>query len=450
MCRWSERVINKRGVGVNLVDGKIISADECDAVLDTLNTRIIKTLSKEKLAPSLIIDACDALSRSLNETEHIQTLIDLGIPKQFAKEYIADAKNFLSREYIESRLKNELGTDYRSSLQYKPEFYENTVTEQIMPLGVLFHIAAGNTDGLPVFTVIEGLLTGNINILKLPQEEGGISVRILLELLRIQPLLTEYVYVFDYSSKDVEAMKKIAGLADAIVVWGGDVAIKAVREMATPNTKIIEWGHKISFAYVSGKQVSDEDLEGVAENISHTNQLLCSSCQGIYVNTDSMNEVYDFCNRFVKILDNVSKKYPTEPNLWIDAQISLRLYNQSIEAVFNDTKIFKGNDCSVTAYTDSSLCTSTMYKNCWVKRLPKNQVLATLRPYKNYLQTVGLVCNDTDAQQLINIFWKAGAVKITDGRHMSKMHSRSPHDGEYPLRRYTKTVSFEEKPIPHP
>ena len=42
------------------------------------------------------------------------------------------------------------------------------------PLGVLLHIAAGNADGLPAFSVAEGLATGNINILKLPQADNGL------------------------------------------------------------------------------------------------------------------------------------------------------------------------------------------------------------------------------------------------------------------------------------
>lgn len=37
-----------------------------------------------------------------------------------------------------------------------------------MPLGVLFHIAAGNAEALPAYSVAEGLLMGNVNLLKLP------------------------------------------------------------------------------------------------------------------------------------------------------------------------------------------------------------------------------------------------------------------------------------------
>lgn len=313
-----------------------------------------------------------------------------------------------------------------------------------MPLGVLLHIAAGNLDGLPVFSIIEGLLTGNINILKLPRAEGGITVEILLELFRIEPALAEYVYVFDYSSKDLNAMKVLSGLADAIVVWGGDAAIKSVREMAAPNTKIIEWGHKISFAYVSGDSVTDEALEGIARNICQTNQRLCSSCQGIYIDTDSLDEIHCFCRRFLPILEKVSKELHTGFDISTVAKKTLHQYTESLRSIFDDTQVFQGDDCCVTAYADPLLKASVSERNCWVKRLPRDKIVLELRPYKSYLQTVGLACDEEDMISLAEIFWKTGVVRITDGSHMSNMYNGAAHDGEYSLRRYTRVVVYEE------
>ena len=54
-------------------------------------------------------------------------------------------------------------------------------------------------------------------------------------------------------------MKRLAGLADGVVVWGGDGAVRGVRELAGPSVKLIEWGHKISFAYVTLKGVRGQD-----------------------------------------------------------------------------------------------------------------------------------------------------------------------------------------------
>lgn len=427
---------------MNLVEGMLISQDECDAVLEHMEDRLLVTLAKPILNPDIVVEACNALSILLNEREHLPILMELGISERLAREYLKDAKWMLSRDYLTNKLHRELGPDYGKTLQLQPSHCKN-VTERIMPLGVLFHIAAGNIDGLPVFTVIEGLLSGNINILKLPAEEGGISVRLLQELFNLEPRLAEYVYVFDYSSNDIEVMKRLASLSDAIVLWGGDAAIKSVREMATPNTKIIEWGHKMSFAYISGEEVSDRALEGIAVNICHTNQLLCSSCQGVFLDTASMEKVYQFCERFLPILESVSASEPSELGIGIEAQVGLRVYNEQLKAVFNDAKVFRAKNCSLTAYTDNQLTTSMMFRNPWVRRLPRSLILETLRPYKGYLQTVGLICGDGDAKKLSEIFCKSGAVRVTDGLHMSQTYDGMAHDGEYPLRRYTKTVSLE-------
>ena len=88
-----------------------------------------------------------------------------------------------------------------------------------VPLGTLFHIAAGNVDILPAFSVAEGLLTGNINILKLPQADSGLTVQIAARLAETEPALADYLYVFDTPSTDIAAMKKMADMADGIVVW---------------------------------------------------------------------------------------------------------------------------------------------------------------------------------------------------------------------------------------
>jgi len=77
---------------------------------------------------------------------------------------------------------------------------------------------------------------------------------------------------------------------DAVVVWGGKEAVSALRRMIPPNTKMIEWGHKISFAYVTEQAVTAAGLEGLAKNIVETGQLLCSSLQGIFLDTNDMGK----------------------------------------------------------------------------------------------------------------------------------------------------------------
>jgi len=428
---------------VNLADGRLLGPRSRDGVLNELNGRILKTLSKGRLKPKQVIDACDTLSKAINEKDHLKMLLELGYNSETATEYLYKVKEMLSEKYLMHRLTTELGDYYDKAREYIPPFSKDSIRDEIQPLGVLLHIAAGNADGLPVFSVIEGLLTGNINILKLPEIDDDLSIKLLLELINFEPSLAEYIYVFDYSSKETEAMEKLTEVADAVVVWGSDIAVSAVRKLAKPDTKIIEWGHKLSFAYVTEDGMAEDKLKGLAQNICETNQLLCSSCQGIFLDTDSMDKVYSFSERFVNILEEVSRENPANIDIGVRAQITLQLYNESLEAINNENRIFRKESCSVIACQDRTLEPGIMFRNCWVKRLPRRELLTVLRPYKNHLQTVGLLCSDEEREGLYNILAKTGIVKISRGEAMSSMYCGAAHDGEYPLRRYTKLVSFE-------
>lgn len=291
---------------MNLVNGKIIGTKDCQDVVDTLPERIRNTLMNDSLNPQVVIGACDQLVRTMDQNKYLSVMAGIGIDQATGEEYLREARTVFSREYLEMRLKIEFGETYPNGRTYIPLGSNTEVTEYIQPLGVLLHIAVGNADGLPAFSVLEGLLTGNINILKLPELDGGISVNILMELINIEPCLAEYIYVFDYSSKDEKSISKLIQASDAVVVWGGDAAVTALRHMVGPTIKLIEWGHKVSFAFVTDKGITNEALRGLARSICRTDQLLCSSCQGIYLDSDDMEDVYGFCERFLPILEEVS------------------------------------------------------------------------------------------------------------------------------------------------
>ena len=431
---------------MNLVDGRILDAEACDTVLDELEDRITATLEKGYLDPERVIAACGRFVSHIDEDAYLQVMEELGIEEMLGRRYLQQARLMFSEDSLRDRLHTELGTDYRSNGRFAPSGGNYEVAQEIRPIGVLLHIAAGNADGLPVFSVLEGLLTGNVNILKLPAAEGGLSVRLLLELIREEPLLAEYIYVFDYSSRDVLHVRQLIASADAVVVWGGAEAVSALRTLVPANVRLIEWGHKVSFAYVTEQGLLDmgeEALKGLASNIVMTKQLLCSSIQGVFVDTSDMKSVYAFCRRFLPILENMTDAAVKEDDVGLRSQIALRLYNEQLETMYNGGQIFRARGCSLIAYPDSKLETSLQFSNAWVRPLPSQNIISVLRPYKNFLQTVGLVCADDQRKELSEKLFKTGVVRVCSGRCMSEAYNGLPHDGEFPLRRYTKIVSMQ-------
>ena len=435
---------------MNFAGGRIISDDECDYVMEHINETLTDTLRKPPLDINLVINACDTMVKNINRLDVVKRLPELGVSPVLAEMYMKQISQMLNAEAIKERIRIELGENYAKPRTLTYSHSNATALQTFAPLGVLFHITAGNVDGLPFISLLDGLLTGNINIVKLPKEEGGITVSLLEELFKVEPSLCEYVYVFDYSSKDIYAMKKLAAAADAVIIWGGDEAVGAVRKLADPNTKIIEWGHKISFAYITKEGVSKEELEKLAFHICLTNQLFCSSCQGVFLDTNDMRDVYDFCEEFLPILEKTCLENPfvfdATANIFIQAEVTLQDYHRRIENKNSGTRVFRGGNCSITAQPDNKLETSVMYRNIWAKPLKRDDIIK-LRPYKNYLQTAALICSEQEYSELAQKLLQTGLVKISDGYEMSNYAFGEAHDGVFTLRCYTKLVSVQNYPL---
>lgn len=391
-----------------------------------LEQAVLSALECPALNREPVIRACDRLSEKMMSGTYEEMIQKMGISVPGLSAKLTQAANMLSRQVLEEKVQCELGG--------LPE-------ERIAPLGVLLHIGASNLDGLAAYSVIEGLLAGNINILKLPRDDDGINTFLLGELVKEEPLLKKYIYVFRIPSADTVRLKKLMDLSDGIAVWGGEEAVLGIRKMAGANTKLIEWGHKISFAYVTEDGCRETALRGLAENIIRTKQLLCSSCQGIFLDTENLEAAETFCRRFLPILETVfSELYQGEAGL--RACHTLELYSRELEMDQNIIEMYKGKGVSVTLCGDDRLELSGVLGNCWVKLLPRRCMMENLRRKKGFLQTAGLVCGLQEREELTSLLIRAGVVRIRPGEEMDAFYHGQSHDGEYPLIRYSRLIDM--------
>ena len=192
-------------------DGGILPGREVNPILGYLEEEIAQTLSGPPLAADVVLDALDALGREL-DSGALDPLIARYAPPG-AGEELDRVRPQISRAALEERLALELG-----GLAGPRPFGRS----EVKPLGVLLHIAPGNMAGLPAFTAVEGLLTGNINLVKLPHGDRGLTLAVFQKLTELEPRLSPYLYAFDLSSKYAVIIKALANLADGIAVWGGE------------------------------------------------------------------------------------------------------------------------------------------------------------------------------------------------------------------------------------
>lgn len=415
-----------------LYKGNIYPNDKQNELISSLKEDMLLTLqNNDTLSYQTVINACDKLYQRVMNHEFddvaLPFLKALNMPYSALDRYA----NCFSKEGLLKKIGIELGELKNGVLSLDKDnnrYYE--------PLGILFHIAAGNVDLLPAYSVVEGLLVGNINILKLPTGDNGLSVLLLKELIKEEPLLKDYIYVFDVPSTEVDTIKELSNLADATIVWGGDEAQKAARQFVDIHSSIISWGHKISFSYVDNS-VTDEEIEALCKSICLSNQLFCSSSQGIYMNTDNKEELHSIARRVLPIFAKVSKEMNTLP-LTMKAKNSLLIYNEKLEG--NTSNIYNQDGVSIIVKDDDKLELSYLFQNIWIKALKKEDIIRVLKPNKNLLQTVSININIKDKEEIIRNLAKAGVTRITPLGDNSRMLPGESHDGEYALRRYIRIV----------
>lgn len=423
----------------NIFRGEPISKSDFMARLNEVKAKIEEDLLLPRLLPEVVIDAAHILAGELDEKEIVQQLEALGVQKWAAEEYVSVTVKSMDKKELTKKLHAELG---EAPFEWKEA--ENGIEEINYPLGVIMHIGAGNALGLSAFSVIEGLMTGNINILKLPENEGGISSRMLLRLAEIEPRLKPYIYVLDVPSKNQEVISFLIEIANAVVVWGSDEAINAIRHLAPPYLPVIEWGHRLSFAYFTQHDHEEEDLEGLSRDICITDQLYCSSPQCVFYETDNPFEIDDFANRLARHMHSASIKYPAASRT-IDVQAQITLTHELIkmEELLKEKRLItdEKKEYSVMIDYKSELKASPLFRNVWVMPIKRKELLSILRLHKGHLQTVGLSCSSNELFELSQIFYAAGITRITTCGYMSANYSGEPHDGDFALQRYTKRVN---------
>lgn len=419
-----------------LAHGQLYEDSALPELRDRLAAECGETIARASIDSELVVAACDELARRTARGDYDSVLSPFLTALHIDPAHFQTGLSLFRRESLRYKLAMELGpldTPLR-----RPGL--PPIRRARYPLGVLLHIAAGNVDGLPAYSVVEGLLAGNINILKLPSMDHGASILLLKELTRLEPRLRDFVYVFDVPSADSQSLAAFAQAADGVVIWGGDGAVRAARQLAAPDTRIIAWGHKLSFAYAV-PDAPDPELADLARHLCLTRQLLCSSCQGIFLDTTDMAEITAFGERFFALLQAENRRHPPADRS-LRARAALQLYNEELEAHLTGRRVLRAGGVSVTIAPDSELELSHLAGNCWVKPLPRERIIPVLKRKKGYLQTAGLLCRPEDRAVLSGLLARAGLVRITEPGEMSRTIPGEAHDGEYPLQAYSRIVEL--------
>lgn len=438
---------------VHLWQGQWLSDEELSERLPDLGKNIRAAL-KQPFEIRFLLKACEKLSNQLGDaSSNVYRKLDEMLKDGFEmdeaerKKELAELSKFLTRRDLEEKLASEFGKG--DPFNFTRPDYKQDNFERWSPLGFIVHIAPTNAYAAGAWSVLEGLLSGNVNFLKTGGSDEIFAQQFLSFLLEQDEsgTLAGRIFACKISSKNQKMLADILANADGVVVWGDEGAISGIRALAPATARFIEWGPKISIAYFAKDSLDDEEaFEGLALECCRMEQQACSSPQIVYAEVADRDALIAFARKLADKLKKISPTIPCkEPAPLEQAEITSVLELCRLESCLGLSDLIEAEDRSWRILIEFSgvMKASPLYRTIWVKPLLREDISNTLSPLRSFLQTAGLACKVSEISELCDAFDQAGVLRITRVGKMLDSYSGEPHDGVFALQRYSRKISVQ-------
>jgi len=346
----------------------------------------------------------------------------------------------LTPAVLQKKVATELrGHPRRGDHVYVPETCTSLYWE---PLGVLLHVLAGNVFSGAVSSLAEGLITGNVNILKMSSAETIFLPLLMESLLECDRdgVVSASLAVIEYSSAQADVITELKRSVDGIVVWGGEQAVREYRNDLPARTRAIVFGPKLSVAMVTPKGVMADSVAIVAEQLAHDlsvwDQYACTAPQACYVEgSEAAKELARALAQALPALCRTLPAGPIEPDAAVEIQ-KVRGVAEIAEGRGQGLCLASNGsvDWTVTVEHADALEPSPLHRT--LRIVPVDTIdtaLTQLEQMRGYIQTVGLCAGLHEQQQITAKLLSAGVLRVVDIGKMDAGLSDDPHDGAYDL-----------------
>ena len=307
---------------------------------------------------------------------------------------------------------------------------------RVYPRGLVVHWMAGNVPTLGFLSLIQGMLTKNINIIKSSSDSDTFLSRLLEQMGEIEPdssmsgrRLVESVAVIRYDHNQIEAGNYLSKQADARVFWGSDESVKLLKQLPTGvGTHDIVFPNKTS-AIVIGKRALDESDQfpgisrKIAADVSIFEQKACASPHTIFLETTNDGIVEAFAQTLKSALTQALRSHPKIMPSSTERTAILNLrseYDMFHRAWYSD-----GIEFTILSDDKLKLGPPIGNRTIFLRKVKELSELAEL--ITPNVQTIGILADANQYEQLTNLFGAMGAQRFTKLGMMT--HFESPWDG---------------------
>ncbi|UZE14903.1 acyl-CoA reductase [Pseudomonas sp. B21-053] len=413
-----------------LINGQLHAGLSLDSALDTLHQALPRLL----MTP---IDSDTVVAAAARFAEQLQA-DELGVGLE--EEQRLGLIDFCQPGHLTDKLERELGVQARSLRRID---YRQPRFESWHPLGLVVHITPGNAPMLAFCAVLESLLAGNINWLRPSSSDQGQTARLLHALAQCDSSgrLADFIAVLPL---DTAHIGRLCTRADGVAAWGGETALKAIRQQLPGGCRWIDWGHRISFAYLSPEAAQPSTLDTLVDEVCRLDQQACSSPQWVLVDSDDPAVLRDLGARLAEAFKRRSAQWPAlVPTDQEASEITTRCAMAKLEQCFagQTGEVWSGAGWRVIWEHHRTLAPSPLFRTLVLKPVPQPLIAETLLPWRTVLQSCALICPPAQTPALVRSLINAGVTRIAPAGSIHDGYAGEPHDGVYALTRLSRRLS---------
>jgi len=243
--------------------------------------------------------------------------------------------------------------------------------------------------------------------------------------------------------------------ADCVTATGSDETLADIRRCLPAKTRFVEYGHRVSFAYVAHEVLSGFNSTKIAAraatDVVAWNQLGCLSPHVIYVEHGGAGAAAE---HFAELLaQELQRREEAEPRgpipVEVAASISAKRDFYTVRAAHSpDTRLWSSKDS--TAWTvvyeaDPRFQLSCLNRFIYVKGVSALQeVLQNADSVRGKVSTVGIAAHEDKAVELATQLARWGATRICPLGQMQNPPLTWRHDGRSPLGDLVTWANWEQ------
>ena len=175
---------------------------------------------------------------------------------------------------------------------------------------VIGHVIAGNTPLLAWVSLIRALLVRSASLVKLPSNASARWAYLFQRsLAEVAPDLAGCLFLAKWPGGTTDLDRALCRHADLVMAHGSDNTLSDLRELCSPKTPFIGYGHRVSFGLLLPDADAQEAAKGFAKDVLIYDQGGCLSPQTIYV-MGGFDEVKRFASILADALAETTEQYP--------------------------------------------------------------------------------------------------------------------------------------------